>query len=92
MAAAAGLEPIDAMFDLGCGIGAPARHLAATFGYSPLESIHLRISSWEASLSASGSTGEFRQILARLMNPLLIAGPRADSLGKRFAPSRTPKA
>ena len=33
MAAAAGLEPIDAMFDLGCGIGAPARHLAATFGY-----------------------------------------------------------
>jgi len=33
MAAAAGLEPIDAMFDLGGGIGAPARHLAATFGY-----------------------------------------------------------
>jgi hypothetical protein len=33
MAVAAGLEPIDAMFDLGCGIGAPARHLVATFGY-----------------------------------------------------------
>ena len=32
LAGAAGLEPQSRVLDLGCGIGGPARHLAATFG------------------------------------------------------------
>jgi len=32
LAAAAGLEPSTRVLDLGCGIGGPARYLAATFG------------------------------------------------------------
>ncbi len=32
LAGAAGLEPSTRVLDLGCGIGGPARHLAATFG------------------------------------------------------------
>ena len=32
LAAAAGLEPSTCLLDLGCGVGGPARYLAATFG------------------------------------------------------------
>src|SRR5580700_10209037 len=32
LAGAAGLEPSSRVLDLGCGIGGPARYLAATFG------------------------------------------------------------
>ena len=34
LAVAARLEPSSRVLDLGCGIGGPARYLAATFGYS----------------------------------------------------------